>query len=132
MPVSAGLLVQGVTAARLVADAPTGDASDRIAGKDTRTGRIDWQQADLSGTGQTRRRPHMRREDVAFPYNHALTCISLGPGDPQFWALWRSDADRLEETDLPAARSNGPTDLGRAHPISLGARRTPPELGKER
>jgi len=25
-----------------------GNASDRIAGKDTRTGRIDWQRADLS------------------------------------------------------------------------------------
>jgi hypothetical protein len=52
--VLAGLLVQGVMAARPVADAPTGDAPDRIAGKDTRTGRIDWQRTDLSGTGQGR------------------------------------------------------------------------------
>ena len=30
---------------------PAGDAPDRIAGKDIRTGRNDWQRADLSGTG---------------------------------------------------------------------------------
>ncbi len=29
----------------------TGGSSDRMAGKDMRTGRIDWQRADLSGTG---------------------------------------------------------------------------------
>ncbi len=31
--------------------APAEDVSDRIAGKDLRTGWIDWQRADLSGTG---------------------------------------------------------------------------------
>jgi hypothetical protein len=30
------------------------DAPDRAAGKDTQTGRIDWQRAELSGTGQLR------------------------------------------------------------------------------
>jgi hypothetical protein len=30
------------------------DAPDRAAGKDTQTGRIDWQQAELYGTGQLR------------------------------------------------------------------------------
>jgi hypothetical protein len=56
----------------------------------------------------------MRREDVAFPYNHALTCISLGPGDPQFWALWRSDADRLDPVfahGISLREPAGPADV---------------------
>lgn len=57
---SIGALAQSVRPARLAADVPTGYAEDRMAGTETRTGRIDWQRADLSGTGHPR--PDLRAE----------------------------------------------------------------------
>ena len=49
--------------------APTADAPGRIADKDTRTGRIDWQQADLSGAGHSCYGPNGR---PAAPYIYTL------------------------------------------------------------
>jgi hypothetical protein len=46
-----GAPVRAVMSGRLTAVAPARRGPDRMAGKDMRTGRIDWQRADLSGTG---------------------------------------------------------------------------------
>ena len=43
------MLPQSVVAGLLAVPAP--DVADRMAGNGKRTGRIDWQRADLSGTG---------------------------------------------------------------------------------
>jgi hypothetical protein len=54
-----------VMAAGLTTIAPTGDTPDRIAGEDIRTGRIDWQRPDISGTGQ--KRPTLPNSGVTLP-----------------------------------------------------------------
>lgn len=47
-----------------------------MAGKETRTGRIDWQRTDFSGTGHWFT-PQCRIEGVACSYTYASSCMSL-------------------------------------------------------
>jgi hypothetical protein len=47
-----------------------------MAGTETRTGRIDWQRTDFSGTGHWFT-PQCRIEGVACSYTYASSCMSL-------------------------------------------------------